>query len=72
LLQRCLADALALQVVPDKLVGVQLGRVARQKVQLKAPLETLDILRHGLGDVRRVAVEDEVHPAGPPPHEVGE
>src|SRR5713226_2763432 len=59
--QRGLADALALEVIPDELVRVQLGRIAGQKMQLQAPSETLDILRHHLGNVRGVAVEDEKH-----------
>src|SRR5713101_8684121 len=68
--QRRLADALALEVIPDELVGVQLGRVARQKMQLEATRETLDVLRDHRGDVRGVAVEDEEHGALPPAHEV--
>jgi hypothetical protein len=51
--QRRLADTLALEVVPHELVGVQLGYVARQKVQLEAPLEALDVVHHRLGDVPR-------------------
>src|SRR6266702_4348779 len=59
--QRGLADALALGVIPDELVGVQFGRVARQEMQLEPTRETLDVLRDHLGDVRGVAVEDEEH-----------
>ena len=54
--QRGLAHALALEVVPDEFVGVQLGRVARQEMQFEATRETLDVLRDHLGDVRGVAV----------------
>src|SRR6266849_3530712 len=61
--QRGLADALALEVIPDELVGVQLGRVARQEMQFEASREALDVLRNHLGDVRGVAVEDEKHGA---------
>ena len=32
--RRGLADPLALEVVPDELVGIQLGRIARQEMQL--------------------------------------
>src|SRR5437667_11834050 len=39
-------------------------------MQLEATRETLDVLRDHLGDVRRVAVEDEEHGALPTAHEV--
>src|SRR5260370_4757050 len=65
-----LDDALALEVVPDELVGVQLGCVARQEMQFEAPREALDVLRNLLGDVRGVAVEDEKHGALSTAHEV--
>src|SRR5437899_3424073 len=68
--QRGLAHALALEVVPDEFVGVQLGRVARQEMQFEATRETLDVLRDHLGDVRGVAVEDEEHGALATAHEV--
>src|SRR6266508_446881 len=68
--QRGLADALALEVIPHELVGVQLGRVARQEMQLEATRETLDVLRDHFGDVRGVRVEDEEHGALPTAHEV--
>ena len=61
--QRSLADALALEGVPDELVGVQLEGVARQEVELEATGETLDIRRDDRGAVRGVAVEDEEHEA---------
>ncbi len=61
--QRGLAYALALEVVPDELVGVQLGRVARQEVQLQATGEALDVLRDRVGNVRGMAIEDEEHGA---------
>src|SRR5712692_812492 len=59
--QRRLADALPLEMVPDELVGVQLGRIARQEMQFQTPGQSLDVLRDHLGDMRRVAVEDEEH-----------
>src|SRR5678809_1212384 len=68
--QRLFADALALEVVPDELIGVQLGRIAWQEMQLQAPLETLNILRHGLGDVCGVAVKDQEHRTLAAAHEV--
>src|ERR1700746_326000 len=68
--KRLFADALPLEMVPDKLIRVQLGRIAWQEMQLQAPLETLNILRHGLGDVRRVAVEDQEHGTLAAAHEV--
>jgi hypothetical protein len=68
--QRGLADALALEVIPDELVGVQLGRVARQEMQFEAPREALDVLRDDFGNMRGVAVEDQEHGALPTAHEV--
>src|SRR5258707_9167506 len=68
--QRGLADALELEVIPDELVGVQLGRVARQEMQFEASREALDVLRNHLGDVRGVAVEDEKHGALSTAHDV--
>jgi hypothetical protein len=37
-----LADALSLEMAPDELVGVQLGRVAGQEMQLEATREALN------------------------------
>ena len=37
--QRFLADALALEVIPDELIRVQLGRIAWQEMQLQAPVK---------------------------------
>src|SRR2546425_4932360 len=68
--QRGLADALALEMIPDELIGVQLGRVARQEMQLEATSEPLDVLRDHVGDVGGVAVEDEEHRTPPTAHEV--
>src|SRR5437016_12240137 len=39
-------------------------------MQLQAPLETLNILRHGLGDVRGMAVKDQEHRTLAAAHEV--
>src|SRR5437899_1202858 len=70
--QRGLADALTLEVIPDELVGVQLGRVARQEMQFEATGEPLDVLGDHLGDMRGVAIEDQEHGTLAPPHEVRE
>ncbi len=59
LAQRLLADALALDVVPDKLVRIQLGGVAGEKVQLQASFPGLHIAEDGLSDVRGMLPEPE-------------
>src|SRR5437879_1696689 len=51
--QRGLADALTLEVIPDELVGVQLGRVARQEMQFEATGEPHDRSRRR-GGLRRL------------------
>src|SRR5947207_14003641 len=68
--QRRLADALSLEMVPDELVGVQLGRIARQEMQFQTPGQSLDVLGDPLGDVCGVAVENEEHAARAAAHEV--
>src|SRR5206468_1851448 len=68
--QWSLADALALEVVPDELVGVQFRRIAGQEVQFQTTGEPLNILRDHFGDVRGVAVENEEHRVLTAAHEV--
>ncbi len=68
--QRRLADALAFEVVPDKLIGIQLWRIARQEMQFQATGEPLDVLRDQRRTVRGVAVEDQKHGALAAAHEV--
>ena len=58
-----LPDPLPLEMVPDELVGVQLGRIARQEMQFQSPGQLLDVLGDHLGDMGGVAVEDEEHGA---------
>src|SRR5258705_13551727 len=67
-----LADALALEVVPDELVGVQLGRIARQEMQFQSPGQLLDVLGDHLSDVGGMAIEDQEHGALAATHEVPE
>lgn len=68
--QRSLADALACEVVPDELIGIQLWRIARQEMQLQATGEPLDVLRDQRRTVRGMAVEDQQHRALAAAHEV--
>ena len=55
--QRLLTDALAFEVVPDELVGVEFGGVAGEKVQLQAPAQPLHVVGDDLGAVCRVPIQ---------------
>src|SRR5262249_59293428 len=60
-LERCFGDAVLAQVAPNEFVGVEIGCIARQEVQLKPALERLHIGRDNLGAMCRMAVEHEEH-----------
>ena len=70
--QGLLADALALEVIPDELVGIELGGVAGQEVQLQSAFQALDVLSDDLRYVGGVAVENKKDLASSAPHEVAQ
>jgi hypothetical protein len=61
LMERSLGQSVGLHMVPDELVGIEVGGVAREEIQLQAPLEALDVLGDPLGGVGRMAVQDQDH-----------
>ena len=54
------ADAGLAKIVPDKLVRIEFGCIARKKVQLESALLTLHECSNEFGAVRRMAIDNQI------------
>src|SRR5688572_15881221 len=59
-------------MIPDKLVWVQIGGIARKKVQLQLALQFLNVLLDEVGFVSWVAIDHKKHRTSPIAQEVVE
>src|SRR5262245_50663049 len=57
-------------MIPDELVGVEVGSVTREEVELESSFHALDEFGHKLGNVSRVLVDNQEHRTATPAQEV--
>src|SRR5574341_291776 len=63
---------MGLDLHPNRLVWIEIGRIAGQEVQLQAPARGLDEALNGLGTVGGVSIDDKEYRLPPVAQELGE